>query len=69
MSDGSEKGGFYSKENLTLEGVRNLGVELKRGKIFVVLTIDLLALDSGDAGRPMHRKIAWMQWGDPWDIV
>jgi hypothetical protein len=49
MSDDSEKGGFYGKQNLTLEGVRDLGVELKCGKIFVILTIDLLTQDSGDA--------------------
>ena len=32
------------------------------------MTVDLLALDSGDTS-PMGGQVAWMGWSDPWAIV
>ena len=51
MCYGSEKGGLYSKEGLTLESIRHLDIELICSEIFVILMVDLFMQDSSDTGH------------------
>jgi hypothetical protein len=55
-------------EYLSLESIGYSNTELKSGRFLVILTVDLLALDSGDAS-PMGWQVAWMGWIDPLAIV
>jgi hypothetical protein len=68
MGEGSEKGGIYFLDNLPLDSIRYPDTEIIGGKIFVILKVDLLALDRSDAGS-IDRQFTRMGRGDPWDVV